>query len=109
MTVTENGRDYAVLIANMGTINPGKKMLVEPTYPGVADDFAKTFREQKAMTVDVWVAAHGSQYGLQQKFTPGQPYDPDTFVDPEGFLAEVERLEAIYLDQIAAETGQIQP
>jgi metallo-beta-lactamase class B len=108
MTVTENGRDYAVLIANMGTINPGKRMLVEPTYPRVADDFAKTFREQKAMTVDVWVAAHGSQYGLQEKFTPGQSYHPDTFVDPEGFMAEVERLEAIYLEQIAAETRQIQ-
>ena len=33
----------------------------------------------------------------------GQAYDPDTFVDPEGFLAEVERLERLYLDQIAEE------
>jgi len=103
MRVTENGREYDVLIANMGTINPGKKLLIDPTYPGVADDFARTYREQKAMDVDVWVAAHGSQYGLEDKFTPGQPYNPDTFVDPEGFLREVERLEAIYLEQLAAE------
>jgi metallo-beta-lactamase class B len=103
MQVTENGRDYKVLIANMGTINPGKRLVVEPTYPGVADDFAKTFREQKAMDVDVWVAAHGSQYGLEDKYQPGQPYDPVTFVDPEGFLAEVQRLEALYLEQLKAE------
>lgn len=103
MTVTENGRDYAVVIANMGTINPGKKMVVDPTYPGVAEDFAKTYRLQKAMKVDVWVAAHGSQYGLHDKYTPGQPYSPDTFVDPEGFIAAVERLEAIYLKQVADE------
>jgi metallo-beta-lactamase class B len=103
MTVTENGRDYAVVIANMGTINPGKKMVVDPTYPGVAEDFAKTYRLQKAMKVDVWVAAHGSQYGLHDKYTPGQPYSPDTFVDPEGFVAAVERLEAIYLKQVADE------
>jgi metallo-beta-lactamase class B len=106
MTVSENGRAYQVVIANMGTINPGKKLLVDPTYPGVAEDFAKTYREQKAMDVDVWVAAHGSQYGLLEKYEPGQAYDPDTFVDPEGFLAEVERLEAIYLQQIAAEQAQ---
>ena len=33
----------------------------------------------------------------------GQPHSPETFVDPEGFYAEVERLERIYLDQVAAE------
>ena len=103
MQVNENGRDYTVAIANMGTINEGKRLLVDPTYPGVAEDFARTYASQKAMQVDVWVAAHGGQYGLHDKYEPGQAYDPDTFLDPEGFLAEVERLERIYEEQIAAE------
>ena len=103
MTVEEGGREYRVAIANMGTINPGKRLVVDPTYPGVADDFAKTFRRQKALDIDVWVAAHGGQYALHDKYEAGQPYSPDTFVDPEGFLAEVERLEGLYLAQIEAE------
>jgi metallo-beta-lactamase class B len=103
MQVQENGRDYSVVIANMGTINAGKKLLVEPTYPGVASDFAETYRLQKAMEVDVWVAAHGSQYGLHEKYRAGQEYHPDTFVDPQGFLTAVERLESIYEEQISAE------
>ncbi len=103
MQVNENGRDYAVVIANMGTINEGKRLVVDPTYPGVAEDFARTYANQKAMEVDVWVAAHGGQYSLHDKYEPGQAYDPETFVDPEGFLAEVERLERIYEEQIAAE------
>tara|TARA_B100001123_G_scaffold37171_2_gene38399 strand:+ start:13714 stop:14544 length:831 start_codon:yes stop_codon:yes gene_type:complete len=103
MTVREAGRDYAVVIANMGTINEGKRLVVDPTYPGVAEDFAETFRRQKLLPVDVWVASHGSQYGLHEKYKAGQPYDPDTFVDPAGFLAEVERLERLYLEQVAAE------
>ncbi|MGD8831397.1 MAG: subclass B3 metallo-beta-lactamase [Pseudomonadales bacterium] len=106
MRVREAGRDYEVVIANMGTINPGKRLLVNPTYPGVADDFARTFSEQKAMPVDVWVAAHGSQYGLHDKYRPGQEYSPDTFVDPDGFRAEVSRLEALYLEQMAAERAE---
>lgn len=105
MTVSEAGREYRVLIANMGTINPGKKMYVEPTYPGVGDDFARTYASQKAMDVDVWVAAHNSQYNMHDKWQPGQAYDPDTFVDPEGFVAAVERLETIYLEQVADERG----
>ena len=103
MTVVEGGREYDVVIANMGTINPGKRLVVEPTYPGVADDFAETFRRQKALDVDVWVAAHGGQYGLHDKYEPGQEYSPDTFVDPQGFRAAVERLEKIYLAQIESE------
>ncbi len=103
MRVREASRDYNVVIANMGTINPGKQLVVDPTYPGVAEDFAETFRKQKALEVDVWVAAHGGQYGLQDKFEEGQPYRPETFVDPDGFLAAVERLEQLYLDQVAAE------
>lgn len=101
--VEEANRTYRVLIANMGTINPGKKMIDAPTYPGVAEDFASTFARQKALPVDVWVAAHASQYQRDAKFTSGQAYDPDTFVDPEGFLAEVERLEATFRAQLKAE------
>ena len=103
MRLREDGRDYDVAIANMGTINPGKQLIVDPTYPGVADDFALTFRKQKALEVDVWVAAHGGQYGLHEKYRAGQDYSPDTFFDPDGFLAAVERLEQLYLAQLADE------
>ena len=103
MKVREGGREYDAVIANMATINRGKRLAVEPTYPGVADDFAETFRKQKVLPVDVWVAAHGSQYGLHEKYKPGQPYDPRTFVDPEGFRAAVARYEKLYLEQLAAE------
>lgn len=103
MLVREDGREYRVAIANMGTINPGKQLVVDPTYPGVAEDFAETFRKQKALNIDVWVAAHGGQYGLHDKYEAGQDYSPETFVDPEGFLAAVERLETLYEAQVAAE------
>ena len=103
MTVRENGRDYRVAIANMGSMNPGLRLLQDPTYPGIAEDFAQTFRRQKAMEVDVWVAAHASQYGLHDKYRPGNAYDPSTFVDPEGFRKLVTRYERLYREQLAAE------
>ena len=103
MAMYENGLDYDVIVANMATINEGKRLVVDPTYPGVADDFAETFRRQKALNIDVWVASHGGQYNLHDKYEPGQRYHPDTFLDPEGFRAEVERLERLYREQLAAE------
>ena len=103
MTVTENGRDYRVAIANMGSMNPGLRLWKDPTYPGIADDFAETFRRQKAMEVDVWVAAHASQYGLHDKYRPGDAYSPDTFADPEGFRKLVAHYEKLFEEQLAAE------
>ena len=103
MTVTEDGRGYRVAIANMGSMNPGLRLLKDPTYPGIAGDFAETFRRQKAMEVDVWVAAHASQYGLHDKFRPGDAYHPDTFVDPEGFLKLVTHYEKLFEEQLASE------
>lgn len=105
MQVRENGRDYKVVIANMNTI-AGKKLANEPTYAGIANDFAETFSKQKNMDVDIWVAAHASQYGLHNKYKPGQLYSPDTFVDPEGFLMMVEGLEAVYQKQLAEEQSE---
>lgn len=105
-TIKENGQDYKVAILNMGTINDGKKLVEEPTYPGVAKDFAYTYASQKTLEVDVWVAAHGSQYNLADKHTPGQTYDPNTFVDPEGLKREVERLESLYLEQLGEEQSR---
>ena len=103
LVVNEDGREYKVLIANMGTINAGKQLTVEPTYPGVAEDFLNTYRRQKAMDVDVWVAAHNSQYNMHEKYRTGQDYDPDTFVDPAGFIRAIEELEQSYEDYVDAE------
>lgn len=104
--VNEGGRDYRVAILNMGTINDGKRLVDEPTYPGVAKDFAWTYASQKALPVDIWVGAHAGQYGLHDKYTPGQAYSPDTFVDPDGLVKSVEGLEAAFLRQLAEEQAR---
>jgi len=100
---THDGRDFRVAIVNMGTINPGKKMLIDPTYPGVAEDFAMTFHKQKQMQVDVWVSSHGTQYNLAEKHQPGMAYDPETFVDPAGLLHAVATLQDAFHKQINEE------
>ena len=71
MKAREGGRDHDVAIANMASINPGTRLVVDPTYPGMSEDFVETFRKQKALPVDVWVAGHASQYGLHDKYKPG--------------------------------------
>lgn len=101
--VRENGKTYRVGIVNMGSINPGVKLSGMPGFPNIADAYARTFRDQKEMKIDVWLASHASQIGLHDKHKPGDPYNPDRFVDPQGFRTAVERLEQAYLKQLATE------
>ena len=103
LNVTEGGKTYRVVIANMGSINPGVTVSGMPKYPGIGADYARTFKAQKEMQIDVFLASHAAQFGLHRKYQPGDVYKADRFVDPDGFHKGVEALEKVYLEQLAKE------
>jgi metallo-beta-lactamase class B len=103
LTVQEAGRSYRVIIANMPSINPGVTVSGMANYPKITEDYARTFRAQKELNSDVWLASHAAQFGMHEKYKPGDPYNPDRFVDPKGFQAAVQKLEQAYLEQLAKE------
>jgi metallo-beta-lactamase class B len=106
LNVQESGKTYRVVIANLGSINPGVTVSGMATYPGIADDYARTFKAQKDMAIDVFLASHASQFNLHQKYKPGDAFNPDRFVDPQGFKTAVEELEKTYRDQLARERAR---
>jgi len=105
-TVRDGEKDYRVGIVNMGSINPGVRVSGMPAFPDIGDAYARTFAAQKAMVLDVFLASHASQFGMHRKRRPGDAYDPDRFVDPRGFRAAVDELEAAFKKQLATERRQ---
>jgi metallo-beta-lactamase class B len=105
-TVRDGARDYRVGIINMGSINPGVRVSGMPGFPDIGDAYARTFAAQKALMLDVFLASHASQFGMHQKRKPGDAYDANRFVDPKGFRAAVNELEADFKKQLAAERGR---
>jgi metallo-beta-lactamase class B len=106
LNVQEGGKTYRVVIANMGSINPGVTVSGMAKYPGIAEDYARTFKAQKDMAIDIWLASHASQFKLHEKYTPGDAFNPERFVDPQGFKASVEQLEKTYCEQLARERAR---
>ena len=102
-TTRDEQRSYRVLIVNMGSINQGVRLTGTPSYPSIAQDYARTFAAQKQLPSDVWVASHAGQFGLHDKYKPGDAYNPNRFVDPAGYTQRVLRLEQLYLDQLQRE------
>ena len=65
--------------------------------------YAQTSHDQKEMKIDVFLASHAVQFDMHKKYQLGDAYNPDRFVDPEGFQAAVARVEKLYRDQLAKE------
>lgn len=93
MTIVEGGQRRSVAIANMGTVV--MPLAGNPKYPHIADDFARSFEKQKRLSPDIWVAAHASQYRMQEKYKSGN------FVDPQGYKEAVEHYETSFREQLA--------
>jgi metallo-beta-lactamase class B len=92
-----------VLIANMNSVNPGTKFRDNEKYPNIVEDYTHGFEVEKGLDVDIWVSAHASQYGMHDKYSPGDDYDPERFVDPEGYEEAVASYEERFLELVEAE------
>ena len=95
-TVREAGRDYKVLIANMGSINPGVNVASMPAFKDISEAYLGTLERQKKLQPDIWVASHAPQFNLYQKHKAGDAYQPNRFVDPDGYGAKIQFYEKLF-------------
>ncbi len=94
-TVMENGRPLNVVIVGGVSVNPGVKLIGNPRYPAIADDYGRTFRVLRILPCDVFLGAHGGYYDMLDKFArmkAGAAENP--FIDPEGYRRFVDDSEA---------------
>src|SRR5438067_13122705 len=84
MKVREHGKSYDVVIVGSPNVNPGYKLVNNVAYQQIAQDYERMFRVLKSLPCDVFLGAHGSYYGMEEKFARvkdrGNP-----FIDPEGY------------------------
>jgi metallo-beta-lactamase class B len=55
------------------------------SYPGIAEDFERTFVALRALPCDVFLGAHGGYFDLLTKLQQYSQIGPRIFVDPEGY------------------------
>ena len=95
-TVKDDQRSYRVLIANLPTIITEKSFSDIAAYPGIAADYAYTFKAMKSISFDIWLASHASQFNLHDKHHPGDAYNPSAFKDQPGYDKAISDLQKEY-------------
>ncbi|MEK6304557.1 MAG: subclass B3 metallo-beta-lactamase [Acidobacteriota bacterium] len=85
MQVKEDGRSYDVVFVG-STTAPGYNLVDNPKYPNIATDYEYTFRLLRTFPCDVFLAPHGSFFGLNEKAQRlARGERPSPFVDPKGY------------------------
>ncbi len=99
-TVKDSSRSYRVLIANMPTIIIDRKFADVTAYPTIQQDYAYTLNAMKNIHFDIWLAAHASQFNLQEKHAPGTAYNPSAFIDQKGYDDELNDLQKKFDEKV---------
>src|SRR5262249_11204802 len=58
----DGGRRYAVVIVGGLRVNPGVVLVGNPRYPGIVEDYAKTYATLRALKPDIFLGAHQAYY-----------------------------------------------
>jgi metallo-beta-lactamase class B len=101
MQVEDGGKKLNVAIVGSPNVNPGYVLVGNKKYPGIVQDYEKTFQTLKALPVDVFLGAHGDYYGMEAKYAKLKPGSANPFIDPEGYRAYIANREAAYRKELA--------
>lgn len=86
MDVNEGGQVYRVVFAASTSVNPGTRLVKDPSYPGILEDFRKTFTVLESLKPDIFLSGHASFFNLKEKRAKIDPSRPGAaFVDREGY------------------------
>jgi metallo-beta-lactamase class B len=89
MELEEGGRKLHAVIIGSPNVNPGYILVGNKDYPQIAEDYEKCFNILLGLPVDLFLGAHGSYFGLKEKYKRMNAGSVNPFIDPAGYKAYV--------------------
>jgi acetyl esterase/lipase len=100
--VEDGSKKHDVVVIGSPNVNPGYRLVNNKEYPEIADDFAHTFAVLKSLPCDVFLGAHGSYYGMVERYAllKKEP-EKNPFVNPERYKEYVALKERAFRKTLA--------
>jgi len=94
MRTSQQGKPVNVVIVGSWNVNPGFRLVSRPgkpaSYPGIADDYRKTFAVLKGLPCDIFLGAHGQYFDMPAKLERANAgAGQRVWIDPEGYRKAV--------------------
>jgi len=84
LSVRDGARTYQAVIIGSPNVNPGYRLVDNPKYPTIDQDYERTFRVLKSLKCDLFLGAPGSYFGRESKYAKMKAGSGNPFVDPKG-------------------------
>ena len=100
LKVKQNGKPLDAVIVGSWNVNAGFRLVDSPkqpaSYPGMADDYRKTFAVLKKLPCDIFLGAHGAYFNMLDKLTRVAKDGDAVWVDAAGYKAAVAERETAF-------------
>ncbi|QOZ78652.1 BJP family subclass B3 metallo-beta-lactamase [Bradyrhizobium sp. CCBAU 53351] len=107
MIVKDADQSRKVLFFCSGTVALNR-LVGQPTYPGIIEDYRATYAKVKAMKVDVLLGPHPEVYGMQAKRAQMKDGAPNPFVKPGELATYASGLSEEFDKQLAKQTAALE-
>lgn len=110
MQVEEVGRRLNVVIVGGFTALDVYRLVATPTqptsYPGIKQDFEEGFAVLRRLPCDIFLGAHGSYFGMQEKLARVPAQGMSAWIDPHGYQQAIRDAEKTLQEHIRRELKQ---
>jgi metallo-beta-lactamase class B len=100
MQVHDGARLLNAVIVGSPNVNPGYILVGNKTYPGIADDYVRTFAVLKSLPCDLFLGAHGAYFGMKAKYDRIKTGAANPFIDPDGYYSYTAEREATFRKEL---------
>jgi len=104
--LTEGNRTLSVLIIGSVGVNPGMKLVNNPGYPQIVQDFQRSFAFLRSQHPDIPLGSHPGMFNMNEKFAKIARGGPGPYVDPQGYVAELDIVEGVFKSVLAQQQAQ---
>jgi metallo-beta-lactamase class B len=103
--IVDGGKNYVVAFPDGAGFNPGYRLVKDPSYPGIADDYRNTHHFLEVLKPDIWLAQHNEYYDLEGKRQRAETDGAKAWIDPEGYRRFIAGKKRAFEDQVDKEMG----
>ena len=95
-SISVGKKTYNVVFDDCMTVNPGTRFTKNPSYPGIAEDYKRTFRVLESLHPDVALSYHTEFFYLEEKRKRMSKEGVKVWVNPEGYRKRVAERKKVF-------------
>lgn len=104
-TLHDQGHPVSVLLFCSASV-AANRLAPDPQYPGIVDDYRRTFRTMRQLSADAYLAPHPEQFSLAEKRARMGEGRPNPFIDPGEKARRLRAFEADFEAALARQRAE---